>query len=681
MKKFILFTPLLFIFIHCQHFDSQSIKVKKSLELSKKNKDELIYVLDNFKKDSLKYKAACYLIEEMPGHISKLKSTTKPNVVLQSFFSMDSIIRKESLYQRKNFENISESTQKQFSYIRDNLLKNNIYIEQQRQDLEDVKNINGKWLITHIDNAFNVWKSSPLTKNMTFDEFKETLLPYRYNNETLEYSNEEYKKLVFSIVTLNSLTTIEEIVDKLNAYTTTMSCMHKSDNCFGDLGIYNPIQFNNLGCDKHSEWYFHALNALGVPAVSDFTPSWLNRSRRHYWIAIKDSLGRYHPFTPMWQSLNDTTYFNETSKVFRRTFKKQITPYTRKYKNEEIPDVFNSPFMIDVSDQYHKVTNLKIPFSSMAKSNNFAYLSIFSNKGWQAVAWGEKSSSKTYFEFKKIPLFVLYVPGIYSNSRIKTDGYPFYLNGKGKPEPIIINKKKLITLKLTRKFHEKGHLIDKMIEMVGTKIQGANKTNFSDAEDLYTLRIADMSSMSLKHLKINSKKKYRYIRCIPKNKKGLNIATFEIYSNKKRASELIRITANPLSDTSNYSLAFDSDLGTFITPKSMELDLLTPTLISQIYFAPRNSNNGVIEGDNYELLYFDKEWISSGRVKASANLIIFKNVPSNTIYWLKNLDHGTEEQAFLYNNQKQIFINEDNYVDNKWIPFRNLASSSLLSNN
>ena len=75
--------------------------------------------------------------------------------------------------------------------------------------------------------------------------------------------------------------------------------------------------------------------------------------------------------------------------------------------------------------------------------------------------------------------------------------------------------------------------------------------------------------------------------------------------------------------------------------------------------APRTANNKIVPGDRYELLYYDGSWRSAGIRKAKVQKVSFSQIPSGTIYWLRNLDNGKEEQAFQYAQNKQYYLNKD----------------------
>lgn len=69
--------------------------------------------------------------------------------------------------------------------------------------------------------------------------------------------------------------------------------------------------------------------------------------------------------------------------------------------------------------------------------------------------------------------------------------------------------------------------------------------------------------------------------------------------------------------------------------------------------------NTIEPGNHYQLLYYaNRRWIEFKNINSEYNFLDIDSVPSNTIYWLRNLDKGKEELPFFYKNGKQIFINE-----------------------
>jgi hypothetical protein len=79
--------------------------------------------------------------------------------------------------------------------------------------------------------------------------------------------------------------------------------------------------------------------------------------------------------------------------------------------------------------------------------------------------------------------------------------------------------------------------------------------------------------------------------------------------------------------------------------------------ISQIRFLPRNDDNNIRNGDEYELLYMDKTgWKSLGRQTGTdSSILVYDNCPSNALFLLHNHTRGKEERIFTYENGKQVW--------------------------
>ena len=78
------------------------------------------------------------------------------------------------------------------------------------------------------------------------------------------------------------------------------------------------------------------------------------------------------------------------------------------------------------------------------------------------------------------------------------------------------------------------------------------------------------------------------------------------------------------------------------------LDFGSPKNIGRIVYTPRNRDNHVRPGDEYELFYCDTTWKSAGTVVASADSILYRALPSNTVYILDNHTRGNQIRVFSY---------------------------------
>ena len=162
MKK-ALFIGVLILGLFTSCLSSGSDKLAYALEQAKQNREELFKVLAHYQNDAdtLKYKAAIYLIENMPYQYSSLNTERTKVEAAKTAFLKDGFIHPDSLQslltQCRNFT-----------------------------ITEDLKTIKSDYLIRNIDMAFEAWHKRPWGKHYTFQEFCEYLLPYRATNEELE---------------------------------------------------------------------------------------------------------------------------------------------------------------------------------------------------------------------------------------------------------------------------------------------------------------------------------------------------------------------------------------------------------------------------------------------------------------------------------------------------------------
>lgn len=196
-------------------------------------------------------------------------------------------------------------------------------------------------------------------------------------------------------------------------------------------------------------------------------------------------------------------------------------------------------------------------------------------------------------------------------------------------------------------------------KMIGGYFEGANNVNFKRSHLL--ARIDTLTSTHLQTLKINSTSKYKFVRYVSPPKSSGNVSEIKFYN--EHGKELTgKILASPArEDYVNAEKAFDNNLETYFEGKNMDssfigLQLRTDEKISRIAFSPRTDNNDIYIGDLYELFYFDLNgWVSLGNKKANSYELKYENIPSNGLYWLRNLTRGKEERIFTIDNGKQVW--------------------------
>ena len=173
------FSLLCFIFV----LYSCCTDLNSSLGLAGDNKDELQRVLDHFKDtpNPLKYEAAKFLIENMPYHYS---------------FKGDAVDRFNELY--LNTSKVALNKRTEF------FNKNADSIKASMPPMYDITTMKAEELIKAIDDACDMWCSSPWHEQYDKEIFFDYVLPYRIEHEPLsdwrQTISEEFPLLTDSVV-------------------------------------------------------------------------------------------------------------------------------------------------------------------------------------------------------------------------------------------------------------------------------------------------------------------------------------------------------------------------------------------------------------------------------------------------------------------------------------------------
>ena len=87
------------------------------------------------------------------------------------------------------------------------------------------------------------------------------------------------------------------------------------------------------------------------------------------------------------------------------------------------------------------------------------------------------------------------------------------------------------------------------------------------------------------------------------------------------------------------------------------MDLGCKRVIDKISFCPRNDDNAIVPGDDYELFVWHRgKWESLGRQTGGADRRLhFGNLPQDGLYRVHNHTRGRENRPFTVSDGKQIW--------------------------
>jgi hypothetical protein len=648
MKFILLLIYICFsIFSHSQNTTALQTVLKKSGN----NAKELNAVIDNYSKhpkDSLKLKAAIFLIENNDGHLSYQSDNW--NLFCNEFkkVSNKSIDSKINSSPYDSLFTAYESKLYDF------------------KEIEDYTSITSTYLINNIDSAFIAWKK-PFGEHLSFNEFCEYLLPYKIGDEIFEPWRNYFSTQFLPFVTNLTLKELYSI--------SSNDVCNKLKSNINAKGIHWPYPIPDLPpsiltklerapCIDLSRLIAYAGRSLGIPIVVDYTPQWANRSSNHVWNALIDKSGKPLSFgakdeVELGRHLEGRPW-ERVSKVYRMTYAIQHNSLAYICGSEEIHDKFVSPFIKDVSKDYFNGADLKINFINEPKFKcSFAYLSTFDDRNWTPVAWSKIQNNSIIFN--NINTRVVYLPVYYINGNTIPADYPMLVfdsvnNLKLKPD---FSKTQTV---IVRRKYNNAKTSNFGIKMKGCKFQVANKEDFSDAVDLFD--IINVPEICYNTVVVKNDLKYKHFRYyIPNNSIG-EVAEIEVYEEQsdKKLSGLIFEYNKAFKKEINFSRAFDNNVLTCYQKADensigIGIEFDEPKQISKIVFLPRNDDNFIRDGELYEMFYWDNKWVSLGRQTGSIKTqsLTYTNAPNNALFLLRNLTKGREERIFTYENGKQVW--------------------------
>ena len=575
-------------------------RLEQALCASGSHRQELEKVLTYYSHnlgDSLKWQAACYLIENMPSHISRTNETYAS--YCHSIDNLDWQPEKAAFAKLIPLYSLH-------SFIGDT------------QTVEDIRQISSNYLIQHIDYVFKLRDSLPWVKELSFEDFCEYMLPYRISDEVpidWEATGRTLKKQV-------NLTDFDDLKYSVDFLTSELTEKLKLQQTYSI--ILPQIGTHNFDCIDEAYRKLLYYKLLGIPVSLDYVPYWSNADGGHYWAA---------PFDPLQKSHSDYWELKyRAPKIYRKSFRKQI--HSDLPEDEYIPTFFRENRYRDVTDEYIKTSDVKIDIPPKTKTR-YQYLAVFNSRAWQPVAQSRKGV------FRKMGRETVYLPVAYTKIGQQILSYPFILDAYGDVTILKPDSNKCHSMNLQRKFPygSRKEIFNYWGE--GTVILGANDSLFQKHDTIHV--IEGNTGMGYHHWHIAPTKSYRYIRIAPT--RYIEIAELDLYDCN---GEKLPVKLNGMDK--NLQAATDGNILTYSTIRwGADINLGKSTVLREIRYLGRNDGNNVFAGDEYELLYMDKNgWVSAGKKKATGETITFEQVPSGALYWLRNRSRGKEERIFTY---------------------------------
>jgi hypothetical protein len=639
--------------------------VEQALKIAGENRKELEKTFKHYRspKDSLKLKAAYYLVANMPGEGFRYGNIIdKYNRIFDILEGKSEEWKKSQPWFSKDIHRMLDSLAMEYGLVDTSNLKT----------YKDLQVLDSKYLIANIDAAFKEWQQ-PWCRHISFEQFCEYILPYRTFEERPEYWRHRFKKQYKHI--LDSVKDKNDVLEV--GYHLNQAAMPYFSLGFDKFPVTiapsNLLKGNFGNCSNNSNHKILAFRSMGVPVALDFIPIYGNNKNKHFWNSTLDNDAKPISFEKPLKDPNSEVIFLPKftlTKIFRQTWAHQHDKLLllTETKNK-LPSNLKDTKYIDVTEEYIEVDDITIRLTNLPEGVKYAYIGVFNNAGWYPVHFGRIASDSTVV-FTKMGRNVVYLPMYFKDENLFAATTPFLLNKDGEIIQFNPEGSNVKQVKLTRKYNMVKRKENWQRCLLNGKFQGANKADFSDAVTLHTIK--RIPSQHLETIKIYNPGKFRYLRFlfdvdtanITGEYDGATIAEVQFYNAKQEllVGEPVTLPGqkvvvyppsnvfdgNPLT----YYLDDREEKGKYI---GIDLGEGNQQRVATIRFQSRNDMNNIQPGDEYELyVWYGDNFRSLGK-QVATDTVLYYNAPSNALFWLRNLSGGSEERIFTYENGKQVW--------------------------
>jgi len=423
-------SPFLFLFgltlllPPCRGHACDQASIDSVLSLAGDNRPQLERVLEHYAElgDTLKLKAARFLIANMGEHS------------YVTYFMHDSS-KTEIPFDILSFPDYAALTT-----VADSLERARGTIDFSRHEpVYDRNTITADHLTSQIDYAFRAWREKPWAKDMTWEDFRDYVLPYRGSNEPLEswrqYFWDKYVDLE------SRMKNPSDPVEAASLINSDIMTYFGFDPRFyyhpTDQGLADMLA-NRLGrCEDMTNITIYAFRANGIGITSDYTPYWANCGNNHAWNAVVTSDGRVIPFMGAEANPGEYKLSWKAAKVYRKMFSEQPECLAlQPHKQDSLPRWLAGRNFRDVTSDYVPTCNVTVGFDkAVPDSVDIAYLCVFNSGEWQPIHWGRIiSDSATFTTMGKD---IAYLPALYLNGSMNPCGPPFLLGDDSRQTALI----------------------------------------------------------------------------------------------------------------------------------------------------------------------------------------------------------------------------------------------------
>lgn len=400
--------------------------VERVLSAAGENKAEIHEFLSFYKNDSIKLKAAEFLVFGMENHY------TYDILLRDSLNNQVSLNLYQPKINRKNVFRMLDSLQ----YSVKDTVK------------EDLKSIKSDYLKQNLEQAFDVWKNKPWAKKYHFELFREFILPYRVGNESLindwrTFFRNRYLPTLDTLQGANKVETVFQFIK--NDIEKWFKFDDNSIDLKPTMTLNQILSYQKGNCIDVANVFVYALRAIGVASAKDHIPLWGHDNYGHCELVYWDENNK-----PQTHQVENWS-LDLPPKVYRRYYSSQKDNLSYKVRN-----LLNAPPHLteityrDVTNEYTRTSTVFLkPFRQ--PENKILYLSAFNSGRWQPIAWSDSILKKTNeYVFKYVGRNIAYLPSTYRWGKNIPNGYPFIIGNEGQVRYLKAKKNSLISITLEK---------------------------------------------------------------------------------------------------------------------------------------------------------------------------------------------------------------------------------------
>lgn len=644
-------------------------------------------LMAHYAADSLKQKAAVFLLDNIRWHLSKPAIRRAAPVVMERIGKADSVY----YHITGGVNNVLLRHTEMNRWIKKQEEHFHSALAPLTQEALDASPewyvLNNDFLIRHIDHAFSRWQDSPFAKNLNFDEFCEYLLPF----STIPFvgnmiNGRDLYELTEKHITKSNPYTLQNVIESYTHFVRHLRAFLGERPPTPDLGWFEMCFQARRDCIPLCDLECNILRANGIPTAIDMNIGNREYAGQHHHCVIFDTNGISYPFhgESYLSDNEDWGYALEYKlNIYRLLYGVQgDSPYMLKGRREALPDHFQRPTIRDVTSHLKKTYPLILTWEQPIP-NRLVWLYTYARdtSGVRAVTWGVVDSTGKKACFKNVIPNIFYIPAwLKENGDICFLSAPQYAEERKNFQDIRLrpvtdfatgNPTSRVNLKMTRKFPRKPNMIRLADEMVGGKFYGANQKNGSDKRELFTFTTPPQPLIN--EYQIRQPAAYRYYIYEAPDDKRANISVLEFLSSPDYGYLNTGIPVEPeiLSPAEEAGKQreyvaliplnidepeYDGHMETSSGKKRIVFELQQPQIATAIRLAPKNADNGIKPYEDYELFRWEDGWKLQQSKESTRHFLTFDSLPSDGLYWLRNNSRGQEEIPFVMVNQEPRFI-------------------------